>query len=220
MSDAPSWLTEESVSTAQQVASDPKAQKAAKAVAKTASKTSAPSTSSGDLESGKASASSRSVSSNSAAASSEFIIEAEVLVDMQRWHLALRICYMVAAILMAVFAGLALQDNADIGKAFFAFYVLFFCTLICCFEFALQTIAKWIAINFGFMYTLAGRTIFLVLVGIMSFSISSLGIFAMCLLYAVGLFHIYIMFRFPRFEEYLRKKHYFEGRQASMAAKK
>lgn len=73
-------------------------------------------------------------------------------------------------------------------------------------------IAQSIAVNFGFMYTLAGRLIFLLFVGFMVFSLSTIGIVAMCALYVVGIFHAYIMYKFPRFEEYLRKKHYFEGK--------
>jgi hypothetical protein len=48
----------------------------------------------------------------------------------------------------------------------------------------------------------------------MSFSLNLFGQISMGILYAVLLFHIYIMFKFPRFEEYLRKKHYYEGRNA------
>lgn len=62
------------------------------------------------------------------------------------------------------------------------------------------------------MYTLSGRGTFLLFVGFMVYSLSLMGKFAMGALYAVGLLHLYIMYRFPRFEEYLRKKHYFEGR--------
>lgn len=78
-----------------------------------------------------------------------------------------------------------------------------------------QMVASAIAVNFGFMYSLTGRWLFLLFVGFMSFSLSTLGIVAMCFLYAVGLFHGYLMYRFPRFEEYLRKKHYYEGKQAA-----
>ena len=73
-------------------------------------------------------------------------------------------------------------------------------------------VSRLLAINFGFLYTLSGRWTFLLFVGFMSFSLGNIGIAAMCALYVVGLFHVYIMWKFPRFEEYLRKKHYFEGR--------
>ncbi len=71
--------------------------------------------------------------------------------------------------------------------------------------------ARLIAINFGFMYSLSGRCIYLLFVGFMSFQLYTLGKVAMGALYGVGLFHFYIMWKFPRFEEYLRKKHYYEG---------
>jgi Na+-translocating ferredoxin:NAD+ oxidoreductase RnfD subunit len=77
-----------------------------------------------------------------------------------------------------------------------------------------------IAVNFGFMYTLCGRLVFIILVGFMSFLLSLFGKIVMGALYGVCLFHIYIMYRFPRFEEYLRKKHYYEGRAAAAVAGK
>ena len=81
-----------------------------------------------------------------------------------------------------------------------------------------------IAVNFGFLYTLTGRSIFIVLVGFMSFFISLFGKCAMGALFAAQLLQIFIMLKFPRFEEYLRKKHYYEGKkmhkEAVQAAKK
>eukprot|EP01034_Spumella_vulgaris_P021923 gene21923-28002_t len=86
--------------------------------------------------------------------------------------------------------------------------------MICCFEFALNAIAKLIAVNFGFMYSMSGRLIFLLFVGFMSFQVSLFGKIAMGILYGVGCFHAFIMWKFPRFEEYLRKKHYYEGKRS------
>jgi hypothetical protein len=48
----------------------------------------------------------------------------------------------------------------------------------------------------------------------MCYGLGIWGKVAMGALYAAGLFHAFIMYKFPRFEEYLRKKHYFEGRNA------
>jgi hypothetical protein len=70
-----------------------------------------------------------------------------------------------------------------------------------------------LAINFGFLYNIYGRAIFLLFVGFMCYSIGLYGIVAMSLLYAVGLFHAYVWWKFPKFEQYLRKKHYYEGKQ-------
>ena len=254
MSEAPSWLTEENISTAAKVTQNPAAQKAAKSVAKNpevqkavkkkiVKAASAPTADNapnwanndesgyvppgGDVEA-------QAGRQSSAAQSSEFVIEEETLKAMQRWHLALRLAYMAAAILMSAAAVEAfLSSSANIGIAFFAIYTLFFSAMICCFECGLsvsivhlriqlyvfiihiQAIARLIAVNFGFMYSLAGRGIFLLFVGFMSYQLLTFGKITMGVLYGVGLFHAFIMWKFPRFEEYLRKKHYFEGKRSA-----
>ena len=62
------------------------------------------------------------------------------------------------------------------------------------------------------MYTLTGRFVFCLIVGFQAYSISLIGKCAMGFLYAVMLFHMYLFYKFPRFEEYVRKTHYYEGR--------
>lgn len=242
MSEVPSWLNEENINAGVKVAQNPAAQKAAVAAAKhvppppppKASSSYVPPNATNDLESAPVP-----TSAPANDPSSEFVIEEATLKAMQNWHLALRLSYMAASSFMAIAAGLSLQSQKNLGLIFFALYVLFFSTMIWCFEFNLQVssqclyteyddycnemsgfpqqqmVASAIAVNFGFMYSLTGRWLFLLFVGFMSFSLSTLGIVAMCFLYAVGLFHGYLMYRFPRFEEYLRKKHYYEGKQAA-----
>jgi len=78
-------------------------------------------------------------------------------------------------------------------------------------------VSRMIAVNFGFLYTLTGRIVFVILLGFMAFLVSTIGKVAMGVLYGVCLFQCFIMYKFPRFEEYLRKKHYYEGRQAERA---
>ena len=76
-------------------------------------------------------------------------------------------------------------------------------------------ISRFIAVNFGFMYTLTGRVIFLLFVGFMSYSLSTFGIAAMAILYLVGFIHALIMCRFPNFSEYVRQKDFYSSRPAS-----
>lgn len=141
MSDVPSWLNEENISTATKVANNPAARSAVAGKInapppppppKASSYT--PPTPSGihDVESPAPQ------SSRGGDPSSEFVIEEETLKSMQNWHLALRLSYMAAAIFMAVAAALSLQSQKDLGLIFFALYVLFFSTMICCFEFNLH----------------------------------------------------------------------------------
>mmetsp|Transcript_70948 Transcript_70948/g.139343 ORF Transcript_70948/g.139343 Transcript_70948/m.139343 type:complete len:242 (+) Transcript_70948:78-803(+) len=241
MSEAPSWLTEENISTATKVVNNPAAQKAAKnpAVQKAAKSAAqsqlnkeAPGWTSedihSDMEKGKAGSPPPPPPKSAPAAAAPKTpintdmsdVDPETMKNMQRHHLALRVLYIGAAVFLSTAAALSLQSQNDLGLIFFAFYVLFFSAIICCFEVALTAIARLIAVNFGFMYTLWGRLTFIILLGFMSFLLSVLGKVAMGALYGVMLFQIYVMWKFPRFEEYLRKKHYFEGRQAEALAKK
>lgn len=117
---------------------------------------------------------------------------------------------MISAILMSAAAAESFTVNQNnVSKIFFAVYVLFFCLIICCFECGLDAIAKILAVNFGFLYTMVGRCFFIVFVGFMSFSLGTFGIAAMAIMFAVVLIHFYVKIKFPRFEEYLRKMHFF-----------
>ena len=82
---------------------------------------------------------------------------------------------------------------------------------MCCFECGLNFFSTVLAINFGFLYTLSGRLLFLLFVGFMSFSLSTFGIAAMAYLYLVGLIHAGIMLYYPKFSQYVRQKDYFGG---------
>lgn len=157
MSEAPSWLTEENISTATKVASNPAVQKAAKnpqvqAAAKAAVKAQinkeAPGWTSddinNDIEKGRAKNTPPPPPPPAAPASPKPRINTDmsdvpedVMKQMVRYHLILRILYMSAAVLMCVAAALALQNQQDLGLIFFSFYVFFFATMICCFECAL-----------------------------------------------------------------------------------
>ena len=150
------------------------------------------------------------------------------------YHRVLRIMYQLAASLMGISAGLSLINQTNLGSIFFAVYVLFFCLIMFCFEigfsvsasssvndirfvplpvnlirhltFYPQMIAACFAINFGFLYTLTGRFIFVVFVGVMSFSLSLFGKISMAILFAVLLMHIILMCMFPKFSRYVREK--------------
>lgn len=159
MADAPSWLTEEdtvetpnpatknsSTSSSNKkaaatavaaVASNPKAQKyAAAAAADKGSKwisgdDDEPVTKPKDVEKGKVDRDEP----------EDFEMDPAELKDMQKYHLILRVAYILAAIIMGVTAGVSLINQTDLGKIFFAFYVMFFVSLICCFECGLNVSA-------------------------------------------------------------------------------
>ena len=159
MSEAPSWLTEENISTATRVASNPAAQKAAKSAAKNPAvqkaaqahvEKEAPGWTSddvqSDLEKGKKADKAPKhsppppppASAKKAPVDTDMSdIDPAVMKEMQRYHLALRILYMGSAVFLCTAAALSLSNQSDLGLAFFAFYVFFFSALICCFEVAL-----------------------------------------------------------------------------------
>jgi hypothetical protein len=240
MSTKPSWLDDEenqtrTVAAVKAVAANPAAQKAAKdpkvqAAVKDAFVAAAVSASSDPSAPAWAADSYTPPSVPGAAASptdrqsmgnpdpssgKEFECDPEILRDMKRWHLGLRIAYMIAAVLLGLAGGLELSHTPSLGTFFFCFYVMFFALIICCFEIGLdvsylrfsyvgssywdvQAISRIIAINFGFLYTVPGKMAFLLFVGFMSFSLGLVGQIAMAYLYAVYLFQLYIYFKFPR----------------------
>lgn len=161
MSEAPSWLTEENISTATKVANNPAVQKAAKAAAKNPAvqkaamahvEKEAPGWASdaaqSDMESGKKpEKGSKSPPPPPPLASPTppkplmntdmSDLDPEVLRQMQRYHLALRLLYMGSAVFLSTAAALSIANQSDLGLIFFAFYVLFFSAILCCFEVAL-----------------------------------------------------------------------------------
>ena len=156
-------------------------------------------------------------------------IDEATLAQMRKAHTAVRVLYITACVIMGAAAGLALTPSSstsnsgsasttlgantgtsnNIGSIFFAIYVLGFCLLMCCFEVGLNMFSTVLAINFGFLYTLSGRLVFLLFVGFMSYSLSTFGIAAMAYLYLVGAVHIGIMLYFPKYSEYVRQKDFF-----------
>lgn len=159
MSEAPSWLTEENISTATKAAKNPAAQAAAKKVvqnpaAQSAAKAQIAKEAPGwttddvshDIEKGRKpeKAAKATTPPPSSPSSPKPVMDTdmsdmdpEVLKEMQRYHLGLRVLYMGAAVFLSLAAALALQSQTDLGLIFFCFYVFLFSALLCCFECAL-----------------------------------------------------------------------------------
>lgn len=146
------------------------------------------------------------------AANDDLVISEDRKAAINKAHTWVRVLYIIAAILLGAGAVLSLMTQKDVGLIFFAFYVFFFALLICCFELGLSVSARFIAVNFGFLYSLSGRMLFLLFVGFMSFNFAVLGQVAMGFLYLVGCCHVYVMCKFPEYEEYVRRKHFYEGK--------
>lgn len=140
---------------------------------------------------------------------SEFVASEEEIKKIKKYHLFLRIAYMASAFMMSVGAVLSL-NGAGISTAFIAFYVLFFAVLIFCFECGLKAVSTIIARNFGFMYSMAGRLVMLIVICGMLVRLDIWAKVAMGLLAASMAGHIFVIVQCPKYEEYLRKKHYYQ----------
>ena len=68
----------------------------------------------------------------------EFECDPELLRDMKRWHLYLRVLYMLAACFLGLAGGLILAAAPSISQFFFCFYVMFFALILWCFEVGLD----------------------------------------------------------------------------------
>eukprot|EP01041_Mallomonas_annulata_P007360 gene7360-15027_t len=130
------------------------------------------------------------------------------LKEIEQWAKRLRVAYMAISTIMALAAFLSLGSN-DLGVMFMALYVWFFALLIFCSELALKGVAKLIAENFGFMYNPVGRLVFMLFVAVMCYELGLLGKIVMAMLTVASFVHFYVIIIHPAFEEYVRKKHYY-----------
>jgi hypothetical protein len=221
MSDTPSWLTEENIAVA---ANNPAAQQAAykaassPAVQQAAFNAMAPSWASsgggyappppptppvGDVEAQEVRR------ADVPPPPADLDLHPEILKQMQRYGLIMRIFYMGCAVLMSTAAWLYILGGAtNFTKIFIAFYVFFFAILICCFELALSACSRLIASNFGFLYNGLGRGLFLVFTAALCYNLDVIGIVAMAVLLLGVVVNIYIVFKFPKYSAWLRRKHY------------
>jgi hypothetical protein len=190
----PSWLTE---NTAKTVASNPTAQKMASA------------------EAGRQVEQVTGVPGGAAPTNSQgHIVEGmddDQYAAMKKWHLYLRMGSMLNALLMSIAAVLVITDT-DPGPSvgIIAAYVFFFSIIIFCFELGLKTCANWLANNFGFMYSVVGRSIFMMFVSAMCYRLALFGKIVMgCVLGVSFLLNGYIICKFPKFPEYQRKLHFY-----------
>ena len=212
MSDTPSWLTAENVSTA---ASNPHAQNFAKNVASNAAVQNAVKEEAYRSANEAFGVPSYAPPTQTDPESQEVKLEdpttgmeAKELAAMQKYATMLRVAFIIVAILMGAAAYLRLATTPSISTVFVALYVWFFALVICCFELAIGFIAKIIAENFGFMYFPTGKGVFLAFVSFLCLDLSIFGIICTCLLLVLMCVNIYVMFKFPKYDAWLRYKHY------------
>ena len=132
----------------------------------------------------------------------------EQFAQMKKWANILKYMMLVVSTLMMITAYYNFANTSNsVASNFLAVYILFFSTMICCYEVAWSAISSRIVNNFGFLYNPVGRTIFYILVAIMLFQLSIMGEIIFAFLLCTMAVHFYVDFRFPKFEKYLRMTH-------------
>lgn len=102
---------------------------------------------------------------------------------------------------MFLVALLSFLSTNTVTTGVLACYVLVFSCLLCCFETHLKQMSKVIALNFGFLYSGYSRAAFLFFVSTIVFSLSLFGKLIGLLMFANAIFNIFILFKYPGFDE-------------------
>lgn len=82
-----------------------------------------------------------------------------------RMILYTRLINLVLSVLMILTSMLAMLTTQSATTGVLACYVIVFSCLLCCFETHLKQVSKFIAMNFGFMYSAKSRSFFMLFVG-------------------------------------------------------
>lgn len=115
-----------------------------------------------------------------------------------------RVINLALSLGMILISLLAILTTQSATTGVLACYVVVFACLLCCFETHLKQVAKIIALNFGFMYSAKSRAVFMLFIGTIMFSFSLFGkILALCMVANAG-FNVFILFKYPQFDDVQR----------------
>ena len=125
--------------------------------------------------------------------------------SIARYMLYTRIINFVLSICMLLASLLSILTTNSATTGVLAAYVSVFACLLCCFETHLKQVSKIIAVNFGFLYSAKSRAIFMVFIGTLMFSFSLFGMIIGACMMANAVFNLYIIFKYPQYDEVQRK---------------
>jgi len=135
------------------------------------------------------------------------VVQAPIEVDqaVPRMILYTRVINLGLSICMIFVSLLSLLTTNNATTGVLACYVVVFSCLLCCFETHLKQISKIIAFNFGFLYSAKSRSAFMIFVGTILFSFSLFGKIIGCLMLANAGFNIFIIAKYPGYEDAQRQ---------------
>lgn len=125
--------------------------------------------------------------------------------SIARYMLYTRIINFVLSICMLLASLLSILTTNSATTGVLAAYVSVFACLLCCFETHLKQVSKIIAVNFGFLYSAKSRAVFMVFIGTLMFSFSLFGMIIGACMMANAAFNLYIIFKYPLYDEVQRK---------------
>ena len=150
---------------------------------------------------------------------SEINCSEEELKQIKAWAAKLRIAMLLLATLTIITAIMNISvlsvATPGISTIFIALYLLFFGSIICCYECGLKQCTFVIVQNFGFLYNSVGRSIFFILIAVLLFEMSTMGIVVMALYLLYMCVDIYVHFSCPHYGEYMRKQHFYRRVKAT-----
>jgi hypothetical protein len=147
------------------------------------------------------------------------------------------VCYYNLGTVTTTSSSSSTTGSSVTSTSFIAVYVLFFATLICCYEIGWSAIASTLVQNFGFLYYPISRLIFLILVSIsfhqksftaavvlssnilvfdaclflqveiLLFQLSTFGIVIFVFLLIAMLMELAVSCKYPKYEKYVRLTH-------------
>lgn len=149
-------------------------------------------------------------------------VSEEELTNIKKWVKILRFSMILISVLMIITAwyNILSVTSPSLSATFIALYLTVFSCLICCFELAIRQVALFIVQNFGFMYNAPGRIIFLILVAVLFFQLSIMGKVVFSIIVIWGIVNVYVNYKHPKYNMYLKKLHFYNRAQARSAAKK
>ena len=100
---------------------------------------------------------------------------------------------------------LSLITTNSITTGVLACYVISLSCLLCCYETHLKQVIKVIALNFGFLFNIKSKVFFMIFIGSLLFSFSLFGKLIGLTMIVNALFNIFILFKYPSFEDAQRQ---------------
>jgi len=111
--------------------------------------------------------------------------------------LTIRLVNILLAAIMTTNAVFTIISLTTITTGVLCVYTAVFCLMMCCYECQIKQIIKLMAGNFGFMYNAKSRIIFLIFIGIISFSINEWGRILGAVMIGNALFQLFVICKYP-----------------------